>query len=109
MELLLPLGIILVLVALATQEHVHAPSARSLVGLGYLILAGAVATFSAYIWLLRVVQPTRVATYAFVNPAVAVLLGWAVEGESLGVASIVATVVIVGAVAFAVLERGEQE
>jgi drug/metabolite transporter (DMT)-like permease len=99
-------GVILVVVALALQEHVHEPSARSLVGLGYLILFGTVATFSAYIWLLRVVEPTRVATYAFVNPAVAVFLGWAAAGESLGAGSILATIVIVGAVAFAVMERG---
>jgi drug/metabolite transporter (DMT)-like permease len=101
-------GVILVVVALATQEHTHHVSARSLVGLGYLILFGTVATFSAYIWLIRVVNPTRVATYAFVNPAVAVLLGWAVEGESLGAVSIAATVIIVGAVAFAVLEKGDK-
>jgi drug/metabolite transporter (DMT)-like permease len=99
-------GVILVVVALAFQEHVHEPSARSLVGLGYLIVFGTVATFSAYIWLLRVVEPTRVATYAFVNPAVAVFLGWAAAGESLGAGSILATIVIVGAVAFAVMERG---
>jgi drug/metabolite transporter (DMT)-like permease len=102
-------GIILVAIALATGEHTGHVSARSVVGLGYLILFGTVATFSAYIWLLRVVNPTRVATYAFVNPAVAVLLGWAVAGETFGAWAILATAVIVGAVAFAVTERGGRD
>jgi drug/metabolite transporter (DMT)-like permease len=103
-------GVLLVIVALATGEvtgpRLDHVSARSVVGLAYLIVFGTVATFSAYIWLIRVVSPTRVATYAFVNPAVAVLLGWAIEGESLATGSIVATVVIVAAVAVAVTERG---
>jgi drug/metabolite transporter (DMT)-like permease len=98
-------GVLLVVVALATGEHVHHVSGRSWIGLVYLILAGTVATFSAYIWLLRVVNPSRVATYAFVNPAVAVLLGWAFAGETLSAGAIAATVVIVGSVAVAVVER----
>ena len=59
-------------------------------------------TFSAYMWLLGRVAPTRVATYAFVNPAVAVLLGWALAGETLDAATLAATAVIVAAVAVAV-------
>jgi drug/metabolite transporter (DMT)-like permease len=101
-------GVMLVVVALATGEHVHHVSLRSASGLAYLILFGTVATFSAYIWLLRVVAPNRVATYAFVNPAVAVLIGWAIAGETLSAGAIVATVVIVGAVAIAVAERQEE-
>jgi len=66
---------------------------------------GTVVTFSAYMWLLRHVAPTRVATYAFVNPAVAVLLGWAVAGESLSPGTLLATAVIIGAVAVAVSDR----
>ena len=49
-------------------------SGKSLAGLAYLVVMGTVVTFSAYMWLLSHVAPTRVATYAFVNPAVAVLL-----------------------------------
>lgn len=98
-------GVLLVLVALARGEEVAHVSAKSFVGLAYLVLFGTVATFSAYIWLLRVAQPNRVATYAFVNPAVAVVIGWAVAGEKLTAGALVATTVIVAAVAFAVLER----
>jgi len=52
-----------------------------------------------------VVSPARVATYAFVNPAVAVVLGWAVAGESLTAGAVLASAVIVAAVAVAVSER----
>jgi len=82
-----------------------AVSGRSLGGLAYLVTMGTVVTFSAYMWLLRHVTPTRVATYAFVNPAVAVLLGWAVAGESLSSGTLLATAVIIGAVAVAVSDR----
>jgi drug/metabolite transporter (DMT)-like permease len=56
-------------------------------------------------WLLRHVAPTQVATYAFVNPAVAVVLGWAVAGEHLSAGTLLATAVIIGAVAVAVSDR----
>ena len=80
-------------------------SGKSLAGLAYLVVMGTVVTFSAYMWLLRHVEPTRVATYAFVNPAVAVVLGWAVAGESLSPGTLLATAVIIGAVAVAVSDR----
>ena len=82
-----------------------AVSGKSLAGLAYLVVMGTAVTFSAYIWLLRHVSPTRVATYAFVNPAVAVALGWAVAGESLSPGTLLATAVIIGAVAVAVSDR----
>lgn len=80
-------------------------SGKSLAGLAYLVVMGTVVTFSAYMWLLSHVAPTRVATYAFVNPAVAVLLGWAVAGEALSPGTLLATAVIIGAVAVAVSDR----
>ena len=67
--------------------------------------AGEFVTFSAYMWLLGRVAPTRVATYAFVNPVVAVLLGWALADETLDAATLAATAVIVAAVAVAVTAR----
>ena len=102
-------GVILVLVAAGSGElsslHATGVSGRSIGGLAYLVVFGTVLTFSAYVWLLRVVAPARVATYAFVNPAVAVVLGWAVAGESLTAGAVVASAVIVAAVAVAVSER----
>ncbi len=72
---------------------------RSLLSLGYLIVFGSLLGFSAYIWLLRVSTPARVSTYAYVNPVVAVLLGWGFAGEPLTLRIALAAAVIVGAVA----------
>ena len=73
-------------------------STRSLAAVGYLIVFGSLVGFSAFAWLLQVTTPSRVATYAYVNPVVAVLLGWALAGERLGMREIVAAVVIIAAV-----------
>jgi drug/metabolite transporter (DMT)-like permease len=102
-------GAILTVIAVASGElsggRLDHISGRSAGGLAYLVVLGTVVTFSAYVWLLRQVAPARVATYAFVNPAVAVVLGWALAGESLTVGAVVASAVIVVAVAVAVSER----
>ena len=68
----------------------------------YLVIFGSLIAFSAYMYLLTVSTPARVSTYAYVNPVVAVLLGWAFAGESLTPRMIVAAAVIVGAVALIV-------
>ncbi|MBN9386786.1 MAG: EamA family transporter [Chloroflexi bacterium] len=64
----------------------------------YLILIGSVITFSAYVWLLRVVSPTQVATYAYVNPVVALLLGAGFAGEVLTFQDLIGSLVIVAGV-----------
>jgi drug/metabolite transporter (DMT)-like permease len=58
-------------------------SGRSLAALAYLIVFGSWIGFSAYVWLLKASTPSRVSTYAYVNPVIAVFLGWALLGESL--------------------------
>ncbi|MEP6989556.1 MAG: EamA family transporter [bacterium] len=73
-------------------------SGRSVAALGYLILFGSLVGFNAYAWLLAVEPPARVATYAFVNPVIAVLLGWGLAGELLSARVLVAAAAIVGAV-----------
>ena len=100
-------GLLLVIVAIGAGERIDtgAVSGRSLFGLLYLVVMGTVVTFSAYMWLLRVQPPSRVATYAFVNPATAVLLGWSLAGETLTAGTLVATAVIIAAVAVAVSDR----
>jgi drug/metabolite transporter (DMT)-like permease len=99
----------LAVLSLASGEAGDLPvssvSGRSLFGMGYLIVMGTVVTFAAYVWLLRHVPPTRVATYAFVNPVVAVVLGWSIAGESLSAGALLATLVIVAAVAAAVSDN----
>ncbi|CAN5211530.1 drug/metabolite exporter YedA [soil metagenome] len=65
----------------------------------YLVLIGAIIGFTAYIWLLRHVDPPKVATYAYVNPIVAVLLGTMFAGETLSLRTLLAASVIIGSVA----------
>ncbi len=81
-------------------------SARSALALLYLIVFGAIIGYSAYIWLLAATAPARVATYAYVNPVVALVLGWAVAGEPLTPRSLLAAAVIVGGVVVITTERG---
>jgi len=78
-------------------------SLRSVLGVLYLIVLGSIVAFSAYIWLLRASTPTRVSTYAYVNPVIAVILGWALAGEALTTRMIVAAIVIVSGVALITL------
>jgi len=100
-------GAVLLLLSVLLGEpwgfHASAVSLRSALGLLYLIVFGSIVAFSAYIWLLRVSTPARVSTYAYVNPVVAVLLGWALAGEALTVRVAVAAAIIVSGVALITL------
>jgi len=80
--------------------EVSAITARSLLALTYLILFGSLVGFNAYMWLLRVCAPAWVSTYAFVNPVIAVFLGWALGGEPLTTRTLVAASFIVVSVFF---------
>lgn len=60
-----------------------AVSQASVIGLLYLLIFGSLIGFTAYSWLLKNAQPSMVATYAYINPVIAVLLGWSIAGESL--------------------------
>jgi drug/metabolite transporter (DMT)-like permease len=96
-------GAALLVLAAATGEFSgFAPwrvSTASWIGFAYLIGAGSLIGFTAYIWLVRHVAPALAGTYAFVNPIVAVLLGWSIAGEALTARTAVAAAVIVAAVA----------
>jgi drug/metabolite transporter (DMT)-like permease len=78
-------------------------SQRSILSLLYQIVFGSIVAFSAYVWLLRVSTPARVSTYAYVNPVVAVLLGWLLADEALTVRMLIAAAVIVSGVALITL------
>ena len=82
-------------------------SGRSLLALLYLIVFGSLVGFTAYIWLLGVSTPSRVATYAYVNPVVAVFLGWALAGEPITARTLLAAAVIIAAVA--VITTGKRD
>ncbi len=88
--------------------HPGAIAPRSLLALGYLIVFGSLLGFSAYIWLLKATTPARVSTYAYVNPVVAVLLGWALAGEPLTLRTCLAAAGIVAAVALIIRYGGQR-
>ncbi len=68
---------------------------RSLLALVYLVVFGSIIALSAYLWLLKFVAPSKVVTHAYVNPVVAVILGWALADEPLNERTLAATAVIV--------------
>ena len=97
------LGILLLLAGIVTGElpRFH-PASISMLSVGsfiYLVLIGAVVGYTAYIWLLRHCDPAKVATYAYVNPIVAVLLGTFFAGEAVTVRMLIAAALIIGSVA----------
>ena len=95
-------GVFLLLVALGSGEFARFTladvSLRSALAFGYLTVFGSLVAFSAYAWLVKHTTATRASTYAYVNPVVAVLLGWALAGEPVSARTLLAGAVIVGAV-----------
>jgi drug/metabolite transporter (DMT)-like permease len=81
-------------------------SADALLAVGYLIVVGSFVGFTAYVWLLRVAPLSLVATYAYVNPIVAVFLGWALLGEEITLQMAAAGAAVVVAVALIVRTSG---
>jgi drug/metabolite transporter (DMT)-like permease len=80
-------------------------SARSVLSLGYLIVFGSIIAFAAYVYLLKVSTPARVGSYAYVNPVVAVFLGWALADEPVTVRTILAATIIITGVVLIVSRR----
>lgn len=93
----------LALVGLAVGEagrlHAEAMTPRALLSLAYLAVFGSLVAFTAYTYILRASTPAKVATYAYVNPVVAVLLGWAFANEPITARTLVAAAVILAGVA----------
>ncbi len=107
-------GVLLMLAAGLLGEfrgfRVQAVSRHAWFALAYLIVAGSIIAFTAYVWLIHHESPTRVGTYAYVNPVVAVLVGYFLGGEAIGPRTIVGTIlVLVGVVVMttAPAKRGE--
>ena len=86
---------------------VMAISLQSALALGYLIIFGSIVGFSAFIWLLKAADPTIVSTYAYVNPIVAVILGWALAGEQMTLQAALAAVIIV--ISVVMITKGNQQ
>ena len=102
-------GTLLLIVGALTGElsqfDIHRISTASAAGLLYLVTFGSLLGFTSYIWLLDKVSPARLGTYAYVNPVVAVILGWLIAGERFSVRTVVAAVIVICAVALLTTAR----
>jgi drug/metabolite transporter (DMT)-like permease len=97
---MLAAGLIDAVLGLALGQHHRAVWNRTgVAAIAYLVIFGSLAGYSAYIWLLRHVPTSKVATYAYVNPVVAVFLGWLFLGESIDRNLVAGAAIIVPAVA----------
>lgn len=105
-------GVALAVVGLAIGEggrvdaRVLAP--RAVLAFAYMVVAASLVSFTAYMWLLRVSTPARVGTYAFVNPVVALFVGWTFGGEGFDARTLLASAVIVAGVALVVTAPSAQ-
>jgi drug/metabolite transporter (DMT)-like permease len=96
-------GIIITVAGLAAGEapdfDIGSFSLDSILGFAYLVVIGSVLAFTVYAWLLRNVPVSKVSTYAYVNPAVAIFLGWLILGETITVTTLAGAAIIVVGVA----------
>jgi drug/metabolite transporter (DMT)-like permease len=106
-------GVQLLLAAAVSGElrgfHIAAVSPAGWWSLVYLIVAGSIAGFTAYIWLLHYESPTKVGTYAYVNPVVAVALGYLLGGETVGQRTLIGTLcILVSVITITTMPRMKQ-
>jgi drug/metabolite transporter (DMT)-like permease len=105
-------GVMFGVVAIATGElsglRPAAVTSASVLAVAYLVVAGSLVGFTAYAWLLRVAPLPLVATYAYVNPIVAVALGALILGEPVTPRTVLAGLVIIAAVAIIIWARGRE-
>jgi drug/metabolite transporter (DMT)-like permease len=91
-------GVLLTITAALLGEfrgfHPGAVSTKAWLALAYLIVAGSIVGFTAYVWLIHHESPTKVGTYAYVNPVVAVLVGYFLGGEAIGPRTIAGTLLV---------------
>lgn len=105
-------GLIVLVVSTLTGEwsgfRIEAVSLRSHLAFWYLVFFGSIVAFSAFTYLIKVTSPAAVATYAFVNPIVAVFLGWLLAGEPVTPRTLVATAAVVGGVILILRSRARE-
>jgi drug/metabolite transporter (DMT)-like permease len=105
-------GVFLALTAAALGEfrdfHPGIVSRQAWLSLFYLIVPGSIIGFTAYVWLIHRESPTKVGTYAYVNPVVAVLLGYFLAGEELGLRTILGTLLVLISVVVITMTRAKQ-
>ncbi len=104
-------GLLLLLASLFAGEWAHirldSVSFRSAISWIYLIVFGSLVGFTSYIWLLKTVPPSQVSTYAYVNPIVAMLLGWALAHEPVTARNVAAAAIILAAVVIITTFQGQ--
>ena len=104
-------GVFLALTSTALGEfrnfHPGAVSREAWLSLLYLIVAGSIISFTAYVWLIHHESPTKVGTYAYVNPVVAVGLGYFLGGEALGLRTILGTLFVLISVVLITMTRAK--
>jgi drug/metabolite transporter (DMT)-like permease len=100
-------GAVLLVAGLVGGESLAGASfeTSSVVAFAYLVVAGSLLAFTAYVWLLQNAPISKVATYAYVNPVVAVFLGWAIGHETVTSRTIVAAAIILAGVAIITITR----
>jgi drug/metabolite transporter (DMT)-like permease len=103
------LGIAGVLAGETTDVNVADFSSRSLLAWGYLVTVGSLLGFTTFVWLMKHYSPALVATYAYINPLVAVFLGWWILDESVGARVVSASAVIIAGVGLITASRGRAQ
>ena len=105
-------GALLLLASVVTGEwtriRLDQVSLQSVLSWVYLVTFGSLVAFTSYIWLLKETSPERVSTYAYVNPIVAMFLGWALAGEQLTLQSALAATIILASVVVTTAHQAEK-
>jgi len=106
-------GVLLAIASAALEEyrgfHPAMVSREAWLALAYLIVFGSIVAFTAYVWLIHHESPTKVGTYAYVNPVIAVLLGYFFAGEALGLRTILGTALVLVSVVLITTARAKKE
>ena len=89
--------------------RVQSVSREAWLALAYLIIAGSIAGFTAYVWLLHHESPTKVGTYAYVNPVVAVIVGYFLGGEAIGLRTILGMLLVLVSVVMITISPHKKE
>ncbi len=105
-------GILLALTAALLGEfrgfNIQMVSRGAWFALAYLIVAGSIVAFTAYVWLIHHESPTKVGTYAYVNPVVAVIVGYFLGGETVGPRTLVGTLLVLVSVVVITTTRAKK-
>jgi drug/metabolite transporter (DMT)-like permease len=105
-------GVLLVLAGIMTGEvadlNIAEVSIQSLAAMLYLTIFGSIVALTSYVWLLKTVEPSKAATYTYVNPVIAVFLGWLVLSEPISPQMLIAVPIIIVAVVMITTRRKKQ-